>query len=69
MGYVWSDSQVQEVEAVIAKLPPDARRRIEAVAATLRGMLTTGQKQDVELAITLVLAELASRQDAGSQPN
>jgi hypothetical protein len=60
MGRVGSDSQVAEVNAVIAKLPPDSQRRIEAIAATLRAMLGPGKRHEVELAITLVLAELSA---------
>jgi hypothetical protein len=60
MGRVWSDSQVAEVKAFITKLPTDSQQRIEAIAATLRAMLRPGKRQEVELAITLVLAELSA---------
>jgi hypothetical protein len=63
-----SDSQVAEVKAVIAKLPRDSQLRIEAVAAALRAMLTFNAKQDVEIAITLVLAELCAAAPADRAP-
>jgi hypothetical protein len=55
-----SDSQVVAVKALIAKLPPDSQHRIAIAAQTLRHMVAeAADKQDVEIAITLVLAELS----------
>jgi hypothetical protein len=60
MGRARSGSQVANVNAIIAKLPPDAQSRISAVATAVRAMLTAGKEHEVELAITLVLAELSA---------
>ena len=61
-----SDSQVGAVKALIAKLPPGSQHRIALAAKTLRRMVAeAADKQDVELAITLVLAEIS--EVAGSE--
>jgi hypothetical protein len=60
MGRAWSGSQVANVNAIIGKLPPDAQSRISTIAAAVRAMLIAGREHEVELAITLVLAELSA---------
>lgn len=45
---------------MIAALPPDCQRRVEVVANILRDLLAADVSGEVELAFTLVLAELAS---------
>jgi hypothetical protein len=65
MGRRLSKSELDEVRDLIAKLPPDARRRVADVAGELREVIEhdipTNGAMEVELACTLVLAELAAR--------
>jgi hypothetical protein len=60
-----SHAEVNAVKAVIAKLPLDAQRRIDFVAGELREVIAhdipTNGAMEVELACTLVLAELAAQ--------
>ncbi len=55
-------SQVLAVRKVIARLPRDSKRHVEAVAAALWEIVAEdGDSQEVELALTLVLAQLLAR--------
>jgi hypothetical protein len=54
------ETEVQSVLRLIGELPPDAQRRISVVATILRDLLKADDRQEVELAFTLVMAELAA---------
>jgi hypothetical protein len=57
-------SEVEAVRALIARLPPDSQRTVEGTAQGLRDVIAAADdKQAVEIALTLVLAELAARPD------
>ncbi|HYM43561.1 MAG TPA: hypothetical protein VET46_12445 [Steroidobacteraceae bacterium] len=63
-----SASEVWVVRKLIASLPAGSRCHVEAVAAALRQVASDDDAQGVELAFTLVLAELMSRADPGVTP-
>jgi hypothetical protein len=57
-----SSSEVSAVRKLIARLPPDSKRHVEAVAAALREIVAEDDDtQEIELAFALVLAELVAR--------
>jgi len=56
-----SASEVWAVRKVISNLPAKSRRHVETVAAALRQVVSADDTQEVEIAFTLVLAELVSR--------
>jgi hypothetical protein len=59
-----SSPDVLAVRELIARLPRDSKRHVLAVAAALRQMVDEDEEiQEVELAFTLVLAELVARAD------
>jgi hypothetical protein len=59
-----SSPDVSAVRRLIARLPRDSKRHVLAVAAVLRKMVDEDEEiQEVELAFTLVLAELVARAD------
>ena len=60
-----SASEVWAVRRLIASLPKDSRCHVEAVAAALRQIVSEDATQEVELAFTLVLAELMARGNPG----
>lgn len=49
------------MKRMIAKLPSDSRHRVNVVAGILRGLIASDDKAEVELALTLILAELSAR--------
>jgi hypothetical protein len=53
-----STSEIAAVRKLVAQLPPDSKRHVEAVAAALREFVAADDTQEAELAFTLVLAEL-----------
>jgi hypothetical protein len=53
--------EVERVKRLIACLPDDTQRRINGVAAMLRQLLLKDDRGEIELAFTLVIAELAVR--------
>jgi len=58
-------SEIDAVKALIAKLPPDSQRIVAGTAQGLRDVIAAAEdKQAVEIALTLVLAEMASRAGA-----
>lgn len=56
-----STSEIWAVRRLIARLPVDSRCHVEAVAGALRQIAFGDDTQEVEIAFTLVLAELMSR--------
>jgi hypothetical protein len=56
-------SEVEAVKALIAQLPPDSQLMVAGTAQGLRDVIAAAaDKQAVEFALTLVLAELAAAQ-------
>lgn len=53
-----STSEIAAVRKLVAQLPPDSKRHVEAVAAALREFVAADDTQEAELAFTPVLAEL-----------
>lgn len=52
-------SEVEQVKRIIAGLPLESQLRVSVVVGILRELLEKDQRQEVELAFTLVMAELA----------
>lgn len=51
-------SEVTQINAAIADLPPEVQIRVNVIAEMLRGMLCADVLCETELAMTLVIAEL-----------
>lgn len=51
-------NEVTATEALIAALPPESQKRVEVIATILRDLLNADEGGEVELAFTLVMAEL-----------
>jgi hypothetical protein len=55
--------EVEAVKALIAQLPPDSQLTVAGTAQGFRDVIAaSADKQAVEIALTLVLAELAAAQ-------
>jgi hypothetical protein len=50
---------IARVREMIRELPPEAQTRINLIVGILHGLLEADEAGEVELALTLVLAELA----------
>lgn len=54
-----AQADIEAAQALINELPPDGQRRVAVVAQILRDLLVADGKHEVELAFTLVMAELS----------